>query len=178
MKLPITDEFLWELFHLSQKTEDIFRFFGLGPLRDTFVPPHFSIRRIYEKRKARQSFSEFIHYLTKKGYIEVKTLKPKGGIIITKKGLEKILRVSLKKTEKKKRGDGKWLMVIFDIPESKKALRNLLRRNLQFLGFVFFQKSIWVCPFDVLRETQVFISRFGLEKYIRIFLIEEMELKR
>jgi CRISPR-associated endonuclease Cas2 len=177
MKLPITDEFLWELFHLSQKVEDVLLFFGAGSYREAFVPSRFSIRRIYEKRRAKMRFKEFIRYLSRKGYIKVKALEPKQGIVITKKGMEKVLKVSLKKTEKKRRKDGKWLMVVFDIPENKKNLRNLFRKLLQILGFKFFQKSIWVCPYDVLREVQGIVQRYSLEKYVKIFLIEEVELK-
>jgi len=177
MKLPITDEFLWELFRLSQKIEDVFLFFGVGSWKEVFVPPHFSVRRLYEKRKAKQTFNDFVRYLTRKGYIKVKALEPNKGIIITQKGMEKVLKVSLKKTEKKKRKDGKWLMVVFDIPENKRTLRNLFRETLQVLGFKFFQKSIWICPYDVLEKVQGSVQRYGLEKYVKIFLIEEVEFK-
>jgi len=178
MKLPITDEFLWELFHLSQEVEDLFLFLGFGNWRETFVPPDFSIRRLYEKRKAKKSFNDFINYLKRKGYIKAKALEPNQGVIITKKGLEKILKIALKKTEKKRRKDGKWIMVVFDIPERKRKLRDLFRENLQILGFKFFQKSTWVCPFDVLKELEGIIQPHGLEDYVRIFLIEEIELRK
>jgi len=178
MKLPITDEFLWELFHLSQKTEDVLRFFGLGNYKETFVSPQFSIRRIYEKRRAKQKFSNFIKYLTEKGYIKLKSLEPNQGFFITQKGMEKIFKIELGKTEKKKRKDGKWLMIIFDIPERKRSLRDLLRENLQSLGFKFFQKSTWICPWDVLKEVQTIIQRYNLAKYVKIFLIEEIALKK
>jgi hypothetical protein len=51
MRLPITDEFLWEVFNLSQKVEDVLRFIGIGHAKDAFVPPEFDIKRIYEKKK-------------------------------------------------------------------------------------------------------------------------------
>jgi hypothetical protein len=177
MKLPITDEFLWELFRLSQKTEDILSFLGFRSWKEVFVPSHFSARRIYEKRKAKQKFSDFVRYLIKQGYIKVKTLEPNQGIFITQKGIEKVFKVALQKTEKKKREDGKWLMVVFDIPEKKKILRNFFRKELQILGFKFFQKSIWVCPLDVLKNIQAIIQRHNLERYVKIFLIQEIELK-
>jgi len=178
MKLPITDEFLWELFHLSQKVEDVFHFLGLGSWREVFVPPSFSIQRLYEKRKAKQKFNDFIRYLIKQGYIKVKALEPNSGVILTQKGMEKVLKIALGRTEKKRRKDGKWVMIIFDIPERKRTLRDLLRRNLQILGFKFFQKSIWVCPYDVLKEAQGIIQAYNLENYVRIFLIEEIEIQK
>ena len=177
MKLPITDEFLWEIFRLTQKTGDILFFLGFANRREPLVPPSLSIRRIYEKRKAKQKFSHFLNYLIRRGYIKVKNLEPSQGFFITQKGMEKVFKVAIWKAEKKRREDGKWLMVVFDIPENKKILRNLLRTELQILGFEFFQKSIWVCPYDVLEETQMIIQKHNLEKYVRIFLIQEIELK-
>ena len=178
MRLPITDEFLWKDFHISQKTGDILFFLGFANRREPLVPPSLSIRRIYEKRKAKQKFSNFIRYLCKKGYIKLKTLEPNQGFFITQKGMEKIFKVAILKTAKNKREDGKWLMVVFDIPENKKSLRNLFRAELQILGFEFFQKSIWVCPFDVLGETQMIVQKHNLEKNVKIFLIQEIELKK
>jgi CRISPR-associated endonuclease Cas2 len=177
MRLPITDEFLWEVFNLSQKVEDVLRFIGIGHAKDAFVPPEFDIKRIYEKKKARMKFSVFINYLKKKGYIKIKGLEPNQGIIITDKGLKKILETAIQKTKKKKRKDGKFLMVIFDIPERKRKLRDLFRKNLQALGFKFYQKSIWISPFDVFNQLEAIIRSFNLEKYVKIFLIEEVAFK-
>lgn len=177
MRLLITDEFLWNLYRALEKAEDFFYFFSAKPWREVAVPPSLSLRRLYEKRKGRQNFESFLRYLKRSGYIKIKSLEPKGAVIITKKGMEKILRISLKKTEKKRRKDGKWIMLIFDIPERLRKLRDLFRRDLQVLDFQFFQKSIWVCPYDVLEALQKLVQRYDLEKYVRIFLIEEVELK-
>lgn len=177
MKLPITDEFLWELYRVYEKAEDIAYIFSIKPWKEIAIPPSLSIKRMYEKKKQRWTFIRFIWYLKKKGYIKVKGLEPREGIILTSKGMEKVLKIALKKTEKKRRKDGKLIMVIFDIPEKKRKIRNLFREDLQILGFRFFQKSIWVCPYDVLEEAQGIIQRYNLEKYVKIFLIQEVEIK-
>jgi hypothetical protein len=49
--------------------------------------------------------------------------------------------------ERPARWDGRWRVVLFDIPESQRVARDLLRAKLQALGFVFIQKSAWVNPF-------------------------------
>src|SRR3989344_7150077 len=42
--------------------------------------------------------------------------------------------------------DGLWRLVVFDISEENRKLRDLLRRKLRSLGFAMFQKSVWVTP--------------------------------
>jgi phenylacetic acid degradation operon negative regulatory protein len=67
-------------------------------------------------------------------------------------------------------------MVAFDIPEKKKIIRNYFRRKLIEFGFWQFQKSIWICAYDVLKEIKEIMENLQIEKFVRIFLIEEKEI--
>lgn len=49
---------------------------------------------------------------------------------------------------KKRRWDKRWRVVIFDIPERRKSVRNRLRRFMDTYGFVRLQDSVWVYPHD------------------------------
>ncbi len=42
--------------------------------------------------------------------------------------------------------DGRWRLAMFDIPESKSALRQKLWRQLRSLGFGYLQHSVWISP--------------------------------
>lgn len=42
--------------------------------------------------------------------------------------------------------DGRWRVVLFDVPETRKALRQQLRRKLRLLGFGYLQDSAWITP--------------------------------
>ena len=44
--------------------------------------------------------------------------------------------------------DQKWRMVIFDIWERRRGVRDKLRRTLEKAGFRRVQDSVWVCPYD------------------------------
>jgi DNA-binding transcriptional regulator PaaX len=55
-------------------------------------------------------------------------------------------------------------------------LRDLLRELLYLLGYRMLQQSVWVCPYDVLKETEAIIQKLSLERYVKIFLIEEIEI--
>jgi CRISPR-associated endonuclease Cas2 len=48
----------------------------------------------------------------------------------------------------KKKWDGRWRMVVFDIPERRRAVRLRLRSVMQEIGFVRLQDSVWVYPYD------------------------------
>ena len=45
------------------------------------------------------------------------------------------------------RWDGKWRLVMFDVPEKRKKVRDTLRMLLRSAGFVFFQDSVWIQPY-------------------------------
>lgn len=44
--------------------------------------------------------------------------------------------------------DQKWRIVIFDIWERRRGVRDKLRRTLEKAGFRRVQDSVWVCPYD------------------------------
>jgi CRISPR/Cas system-associated endoribonuclease Cas2 len=55
-------------------------------------------------------------------------------------------RVALK--NQKKKWDGRWRMVVFDIPERRRRIRIRLRAFMSDIGFVRLQDSVWVYPYD------------------------------
>lgn len=55
-------------------------------------------------------------------------------------------KVALK--NQKKKWDGRWRMVVFDIPERRRNIRIRLRDFMREVGFVRLQDSVWVYPYD------------------------------
>jgi phenylacetic acid degradation operon negative regulatory protein len=53
-----------------------------------------------------------------------------------------------------RRWDGRWRLVLFDLPEAKASARVKLRRFLQRNGFGYLQKSVWITPDPLNRITQ------------------------
>jgi phenylacetic acid degradation operon negative regulatory protein len=45
--------------------------------------------------------------------------------------------------------DGRWRLVLFDVPETRRALRARLQRKLRRLGFGYLQNSVWITPDSV-----------------------------
>ncbi len=87
-------------------------------------------------------------------------LHAKGLIVFEERGGKKYARVTetgeallaleqLRKPHKQpRRWDGRWRVVIFDIPERRRATRNRLRGFVQEYGFVRLQDSVWAYPYD------------------------------
>lgn len=79
--------------------------------------------------------------------------------MLTKNGKRRILKYSLDELtiEKPNSWDGRWRLVIYDVPKSKKYLRDVFRGTLKNLGFYQLQESVWLYPFPC--EPQVTFLR-------------------
>jgi Phenylacetic acid-responsive transcriptional repressor len=51
--------------------------------------------------------------------------------------------------------DGRWRLVIFDVPMARNAHRQRLRRYLRERGFGFLQKSVWITPDPLKQEREL-----------------------
>jgi CRISPR-associated endonuclease Cas2 len=179
MKLSLTDEFLWNLYDMLEKGNDVVDFlFFTSPVQKGRIMIG-STNPFFKKirhEKGRKKFSQLIYKAKIRGLIKIKNLEGKKAMMLTKKGMGKALRASFAMQGKKKRSDGKWLMVIFDIPQDHAKARSLLRSVLQNLGYKMFQQSVWVTPYDVSEKTEKLLQFYSLEGYVKIFLIEELDI--
>lgn len=69
--------------------------------------------------------------------------------------------------------DGRWRLVIFDIPEKNKTVRNLLRRKLKGWGFRQWQKSVWLSKQNVTEALRKLIRDLGIEHWVAVFESED-----
>lgn len=103
------------------------------------------------KEKLSRRISQAITRLHSKGLI-VRVKTEKGfSLKLTEKG--NLLAASLEAresthTDRPKRWDGKWRIVIFDVWERRRGVRDRLRLMLQKGGFIKIQNSVWVYPYD------------------------------
>lgn len=175
MKLPITDQFLFDLLEGTSETAH-FILKRKRTFSDLLPGPKNPVFEKYRKMKNRQAFYKLVYYLKKNNFIKVKNLQGRNAVLLTKKGTDKALKASFKidKSKLRKRKDGKWIMVIFDIPQNRKRDRALLRSVLKNLGYKLFQQSVWINPYDVSEKTERSLQFYCLDKYVRIFLINEI----
>jgi DNA-binding transcriptional regulator PaaX len=64
---------------------------------------------------------------------------------------------------KQKKWDGKWRLVIYDIPHHHKKARDAFRGKLKQLGLYNLQKSVWVSAYDCLPELEFLCGVFEID---------------
>ena len=121
----------------------------------------------YTKRQVNNAISG----LKKRKFIQI--IKRRDGKIkvkLTNKGRKRILEMSLDFIEIKKqlKWDGKWRIVIFDVPIKQNSAREALRNKMKKLGFKQLQKSVWIIPWECEDEILFVAEIFEAEKYIEI----------
>ena len=85
---------------------------------------------------------------------------------LTDKGREKAILAELQSSDGS--WDGKWRIVIFDIPEKRRAVRDLLRHNLKSWGFIPWQQSVWVTKKNCTQALRRYISNIGIEDWVMV----------
>ena len=183
IKLPFTEKFLWDIYKFFSVTGDV-----SSDILDIWTKTHpmrlksilytgqdyYKIKKRYKNKHGKHKVYQLISYLKRKGYIQTPELENKEGVILTPAGIEKILSVYEKTFKLSKRKDGKLQMILFDISEEKRDKRSTLRINLVKLGYRKLQKSVWISPYDVLKETQDIIKDLNIFNETRLLLVEKI----
>lgn len=65
-----------------------------------------------------------------------------------------------------KKWDRRWLIVVFDISEKSKSIRNNFRNKLKNLGFGMLQESVWISPLSIGEDMRELINSIGLSEYV------------
>lgn len=121
---------------------------------------------------AQQELSDKIRYLKSMGYIKTFSENKEEYIELTKKGLNRADKISHERImiDRPKIWDGKWRIVIYDIPKNKSSERDHLRRVLLRSGFLKIQESVYVFPFSCTEEIERMTHQFGVKDYVEIFI--------
>lgn len=95
---------------------------------------------------------------------------------ITPNGLDAYSLYSKKDNFYTKHWDGKWYLVLLEIPETLRKKRDAFRKGLLQLGFGMLYKSVYVYPWDVINKVLNLIDSLELEDYITIISSKEFLL--
>lgn len=130
------------------------------------ISPYSFIKKYFKNDSYRKIYTQ-IYQLEKRNYLERYMHKDMEFLRLSSKGLATI-------STYRKEKDGKWKMIIFDIPENKRQTRDYLRSKIKQLGFKKWQNSIWITPYklpeDVVKELKILSEKY----FVRLITIESI----
>jgi len=122
-----------------------------------------------------EEFSKRMWQLKKSGWLDYEYKEAKLIVKLTKKGqMDALLTMSLSSKRIKER-DGKWWIIMFDIPEHARDIRNKLRKLLKQYGFKPIQASVYITPYQINDRALEYLNKSKLIRYIRIARIDKLD---
>jgi len=124
-----------------------------------------SFSDIFKTARQKAEYSNTIKRMIKKGIMKFVNKKGEVAIVLTSKGKnisEEYFLQNYKQIKKPLSWDKKWRLVMFDIPEDKRKLRNLIRFHLKKIGFIQMQGSVWIYPYPCEEIVTIIKTNFGL----------------
>lgn len=126
-----------------------------------------------------QSLKRAIRNLYESKMIKMKYSKKKDAvtIVVSDRGRKKALTYEINEMgiKKPKKWDGRWRIILFDIPETHKKVRDALRHQLKKLGFFEYQKSVFVHPYNCKDEMDYIIEFWSMRKYVRFIVADSLD---
>ena len=136
------------------------------------------LKRHLRKSTAMALFKRVIRYGRAQALLSAAEL-PKGRIRLrlTPAGIKRAQKISLDEINipRPRRWDGRWRLVMFDIPETQRQARNKLTSKLKMLGFYQVQKSAWVYPFPCLIEIEYLKRTYGISSFVSLAEISKID---
>lgn len=125
-------------------------------------------------RNEKRSINNSRKRLVEKGLLEYSS---EGFIQLTKLGRKTLDKIEAKNyaMNKPKKWDKKWRVLIFDIKESRRDLRDKVRNTLIFIGFVRLQNSVWVYPYDCEDLITLLKADFAIGKEVLYMIADRIE---
>lgn len=128
-----------------------------------FVPPNFR----------RQSYFSYVSRLLKTGDIN-KKIDEYGNVYLEltsqgKRSLKRRFPIFFKA-----KWDGTFMVVVFDVPEKIRRIRDDLREKLRELGFGKLQESVWISPYHFEDDLKEFLQDSGYEDFVFVMKAERI----
>ncbi len=134
--------------------------------------------RLGERNYSGWGMRRMLKRLNKQKYISVSN-EGDGNVTvrITKQGMTRALSYKLESMvlQKPKKWDGKWRVVIFDIPEKHKGLRDVFRMRIGQLGLYQLQESVYVSPYSCFDEVEFLRELYGVSFTVRYIVASRIE---
>ncbi len=163
------------------KTKDVLKIIGVGGLvvASIFSPnlakAFFEISKDFKDIK-KKDLGRIVKRLEKQRMVDFSEVNGQIKIAITDRGKTRLLKYDYDDmTIKKLKVDGKWRLVIFDVPEKRKRDRDAFRRKLLELGFIRLQDSVFAGVYPCKEEIDFLANYLNISDFVTLAVIEKIE---
>ena len=124
-------------------------------------------------RRQRDSIQVARDRLVEQGFLTYEGNK----LRLTQKGKEKLRATVLRdyRIPPPRLWDERWRVLIFDIPEKRKGLREKIRATLVAVGFTRLQDSVWIYPYPCEDLITLLKADFKIGRDLRYMIVDTLE---
>ena len=141
------------------------------------MPGYFAEHRLGRQERRKRQLYELIRSLKRQNLLEEYRRGNEKFYRLTARGAFEACRGRLMaECERQKQApwDGKWRMVLFDVPEPRRQFRDYLRTVLKQLGFLQWQRSVWISPYAYGEEFREHLKLLELLPFVEICEVERI----
>jgi len=125
----------------------------------------------FEKKKIiKNTISKNLQRLVEQGMVIKKARK----YTLSEEGKKLIAYMGLRRNALAKKWDGKYRLVIFDIPEMKRGDREWLREELYLLEYIQLQKSVFISKHPLVEDIIHQIRKRKIDSYVNYLLVDKI----
>lgn len=135
----------------------------------------FLAANFYKNRDRR--FRNAFYYLKKRGYLNFEKKNHQIYMSLTEAGKRVAGKCSIDdiNIKRPKKWDGKYRIVMFDIPNKTRLKRDIFRGKLKELGFYRLQQSVWAHPYECQKELGLLRNFLGLSSKELILIVGKIK---
>ena len=128
----------------------------------------------WEKTLNARNVSRALYKLKKRKQVKIKVKGKRTIINLTERGRKRKLEYEYEniKIPEPKTWDKRWRLLMFDIPNEARLTRDNFRLKLRSIGFIPFQKSVWIYPYPCEDEIDFITEYLKIGKYLTLLTVQ------
>lgn len=146
-------------------------------VKGTFTPFWDELEEEIEWFRKLGAKRRLVYELKRKRLISEKKTGDRTFYILTAKGAAELARRKILDCNKRLSGNN-LCIVVFDIPESQRHVRDMFRRFLKEVGFKYVQQGVWIIDKDIVEAFRDFVKTIEADHWVNIFVVSEIVLKQ
>src|SRR4051794_26838126 len=119
-----------------------------------------------------QAVRSAVSRLKRRGVIAAERRGGAAGYRLTEHGLAILEAGDARIFSRPRSAEAEWLLVLFSVPETHRALRYKLRAGLAWLGLGSVGSAVWIGPAHVEREVRLLVGELGVGEHVELFRAE------